>query len=292
MIRSMTGFARSESEAPQGQLLWELRSVNHRFLEAQVKLPEGFRALEPEARQLIARHVRRGKVDASLTLRTANAQPARATLNPELVRELIGHARSIASAMGATGATPLDPVDILRWPGVLMEEETASLEDCHPLALEGLERAVIELTASRDREGARLAELLETRCADILVRVAAVRARLPAVLAAIRDKLTERVKNLVATVDTDRLEMELALIAQKLDVSEELDRLEGHVAEFRATMKKKDEAAGRRLDFLLQEFNREANTLGSKSADAETTRQAVDLKVLIEQMREQVQNVE
>ena len=290
MIRSMTGFARSESQSPQGQLLWELRSVNHRFLESQVKLPEGFRALEPEARQLIAKHVRRGKVDATLTLRTANERAIRATLNPELARELIAHARTIAAEIGKTA--PLDPVDILRWPGVLSEEEAASVEDIHPLALQGLERAVAELSASRDREGARLAELLETRCAEILVRIAAVRTRLPAVLSAIRDKLTERVKSLVATVDNDRLEMELALIAQKLDVSEELDRLSGHVAEFRATMNKKDEAAGRRLDFLLQEFNREANTLGSKSADAETTRQAVDLKVLIEQMREQVQNVE
>jgi uncharacterized protein (TIGR00255 family) len=173
---------------------------------------------------------------------------------------------------------------------VLQEEET-SVEGLHPLALEALGRAVESLDATRQREGARLAELLESRCAEILVRVAAVRARLPQVLAAIRDRLTERVRNLVATVDADRLEQELVLIAQKLDVSEELDRLETHVAEFRGTMKK-EEAAGRRLDFLLQEFNREANTLASKSADAETTRLAVDLKVLIEQMREQVQNVE
>ncbi len=191
--------------------------------------------------------------------------------------------------MGETA--PLDPMDILRWPGVLQEQETR-LDALHPLALAGLERAVSDLAASRSREGVRMHDLLEGRCVEILARVAAVQARLPLVLQGIRERLAERVRSLVATVDNDRLEQELVLIAQKLDVSEELDRLGGHVAEFRATMQKQDEAAGRRLDFLLQEFNREANTLASKSADAETTRHAVDIKVLIEQMREQVQNVE
>ncbi len=285
----MTGFARSETQTPQGQLLWELRSVNHRYLEAQIKLPEGFRAIEPEARQAIGRAVRRGKLDASLTLRTSGERQLHAELNPEFARELIGHAQSLAATIGKTA--PLNPVDILRWPGVLQEQETR-LETLHPLALEGLGRAIADLSASRDREGARMHELLESRCAEILTRIAAVRARLPVVLAAIRDKLSERVRTLAPTVDPDRLEQELGLIAQKLDVSEELDRLQGHVTEFRDTMQKTDEAGGRRLDFLLQEFNREANTLASKSADAETTRAAVDLKVLIEQMREQVQNVE
>jgi uncharacterized protein (TIGR00255 family) len=288
MIRSMTGFARIELQTPQGQLLWELRSVNHRYLEVQVKLPDGFRALEADARALVAQTVRRGKLDASLALRVTGERPLHATLNPELAREVIGHAQALAAVIGKTA--PLDPVDILRWPGVLQEEESR-VEALHPLALESLGQAVEALGAAREREGARLAELLESRCAEILVRVAAVRTRLPAVLAAIRDRLHERVRTLVATVDAQRLEQELALIAQKLDVSEELDRLEAHVAEFRDTMQR-EQAAGRRLDFLLQEFNREANTLASKSADAETTRQAVDLKVLIEQMREQVQNVE
>ncbi len=285
----MTGFARSETPSPVGQLLWELRSVNHRYLEAQIKLPDGFRVIEADARQVIGRTVRRGKIDASLTLRVAGERQLHATLNPEFARELIGHAQTLVAAIGK--AAPINPVDILRWPGVLREEES-QLETIHPLALEGLERAVADLTSSRAREGARMHELLDGRCTEILTRIAAVRARLPVVLAAIRDRLNERVRNLVATVDSDRLEQELVLIAQKLDVSEELDRLDGHVTEFRATMNKKDEPAGRRLDFLLQEFNREANTLASKSADAETTRQAVDLKVLIEQMREQVQNVE
>ncbi|MBM4195838.1 MAG: YicC family protein [Gammaproteobacteria bacterium] len=289
----MTGFARTENATALGQLAWELRSVNHRYLEAQVKLPEGFRAIETDARALIGRLVKRGKLDASLNLRSSGERQLHARLNQAFAREVIDHANSLQKLIAGSGSTvaPIDPVDILRWPGVLHEEET-KVETLHGLALETLEAAVAQLNASRGREGARLQELLESRCAEILVRVAAVRARLPAVLTAIRERLTERVKSLVATVDNDRLEQELALIAQKLDVAEELDRLEGHVTEFRAAMKKHDEAAGRRLDFLLQEFNREANTLASKSADAETTRHAVDLKVLIEQMREQVQNVE
>lgn len=289
MIRSMTGFARSETATPQGQLLWELRSVNHRYLEATLKLPDGFRAIESEARALVGRHLRRGKLDGSLSLRVGGERPLHAKLNRELARDVIGHARSLAVAI--EDAAPIDPMDVLRWPGVLQEQET-SLDALHPVALAALEAALADLAASRAREGARLNELLESRCAEVLARVAAVRARLPAVLAAIREKLAEKVRSLAASVDPERLEQEIVLVAQKIDVAEELDRLEGHVAEFRATMKKKDEAAGRRLDFLLQEFNREANTLASKSADAETTRHAVDLKVLIEQMREQVQNVE
>jgi uncharacterized protein (TIGR00255 family) len=289
MIRSMTGFARSETQTPQGQLLWELRSVNHRYLEIQAKLPEGFRAIEAEARQLISRGVRRGKVDASLTLRTTGERQQHIALNLPFAREIIAHATKLYGSIG--NPAPIDAVDILRWPGVI-EEQAAAAETAHPLALQGLEQALAELTASRGREGARINELLESRCAEILVRVTAVHARLPQVLQAIRDKLAERVRSLATSIDPDRLEQELALIAQKLDVSEELDRLAVHVSEFRGTMNKPDEPAGRRLDFLLQEFNREANTLASKSADAETARQAVDIKVLIEQMREQVQNVE
>ena len=290
MIRSMTGFARSETQSPQGVLVWELRSVNHRYLEAQIKLPEGFRAIEPEARQVIAGDVRRGKLDAGLTLRAGDERRLQATLNLEFARELITHAQTLAAAIGK--AAPINPVDLLRWPHVLQEEEV-ELDSVYPLALQGLARAVGELAASRAREGARLRDLLDSRCAEILTRVAAVRARLPVVLAAIR-RTVDRAGAAASsrTLDPDRLEQEIVLVAQKLDVSEELDRLQGHVAEFRDAMNKKDEAAGRRLDFLLQEFNREANTLASKSADAETSRQAVDLKVLIEQMREQVQNVE
>jgi uncharacterized protein (TIGR00255 family) len=289
MIRSMTGFARSETDSPLGRLLWELRTVNHRYLETQIRLPEALRGIEAEARLLIARAARRGKLDATLTLRVETAARRPAALDVECATEVIGHARHIETLIGSAGA--IDPIDILRWPGVLREEQPAP-EELQPLALAGLARALDELGASRDREGTRLQELLDSRCEEILGHVAAVRQRLPEVLGAIRARLEDRVRGLATPLEPGRLEQELVLIAQKLDVSEELDRLGSHVAEFRAAMRREGEAAGRRLDFLLQEFNREANTLASKSADAETTRRAVDLKVLIEQLREQVQNVE
>lgn len=290
MINSMTGFARSTTESPLGQLLWELRTVNHRYLDTQFRLPEGFRAIEAEARQVVARSLRRGKCDATLSVHATKVTgAAQSRLNPERAGEIIAHAATLAGQLD--NPAPIDPTTILRWPGVLEERET-SADEAFPLALSSLEAAVAELAASRSREGARLEELLEERCAGVLVHVAAVRERLPQVLQSIRDKLGEKVRSLAGNIDPERLEQELVLVAQKLDVSEELDRLEGHVAEFRATMAKTEEPAGRRLDFLLQEFNREANTLASKSADTETTRHAVDLKVLIEQMREQVQNVE
>lgn len=289
MINSMTGFARSTSDSPVGQLLWELRTVNHRYLDTQLRLPEGFRAIEAEARQLVARSLRRGKCDATLSVHATAGTAGPGKLNLERASEVIAHAMTLARQLD--NPAPIDPVSLLRWPGVIEEREVA-VDEAFPLALASLEAAVAELAASRSREGARLEGLLEERCAGILVHVAAVRERLPQVLQAIREKLGEKVRSLAGSIDPERLEQELALLAQKLDVSEELDRLEGHVAEFRATMAKADEPAGRRLDFLLQEFNREANTLASKSADAETTRHAVDLKVLIEQMREQVQNVE
>lgn len=288
MLRSMTGFARSQSTTALGEASWELRSVNHRYLEVQLKLPEGFRALEPELRQAITRGIRRGKVDAALSWRPTSAHAGTATLDLAYARELITHAERVAAEIARPGA--INPVTILGWPGVLQQAD-AALATVFPAVLGGLERAVHELAASRTREGSRICEMLAGRCAEIDSRIAVLRARLPEVLRHIRDRLTERVRSLTVSADPARIEQEIVLLAQKLDVSEELDRLEAHVAELRSTLQQ-DEPAGRRLDFLLQELNREANTLASKSADADTTRQAVDLKVLIEQMREQVQNVE
>lgn len=288
MIRSMTGFARSQSATPLGEALWELRSVNHRYLEVQVKIPEGFRSLEPDVRQAIARGIRRGKVDAAFSWRPVSGHTSAVTLDMDYARELIGHAERVAAEIRQPGS--INPVALLGWPGVLQQTDTA-LETVFPAVLAGLDRAVHELAASRAREGARIRDMLEARCADVQSRVAALRVRLPEVLTQMRDRINERVRSLAASIDPARMEQEIALLAQKIDVAEELDRLEAHVAEFRGTMDQ-PEPAGRRLDFLLQEFNREANTLASKSADAETTRQAVDIKVLIEQMREQVQNVE
>lgn len=288
MIRSMTGFAQSDTATPQGVLLWELRSVNNRYLEVQLRLPELFRPIENEVRQLAAARLGRGRIEASLSLRNPQGQLAASQLNLALARQIIGHARALADEIRNTAA--LNPLELLRWPGIL-EQEEQDLSALLPMAVAGFDAALTDLDDARGREGARIEEMFERRLADIESGVAAVVARLPVVLARIRERLAERIEALGIPADRERLEQEIALLAQKLDVSEELDRLTAHIAEFRGNLRS-GIPVGRRLDFLVQEFNREANTLASKSADADTTRQAVDIKVLIEQIREQVQNVE
>ncbi len=288
MIRSMTGFAQSDTATPQGVLLWELRSVNNRYLEVQLKLPELFRPIENEVRQLAAARLGRGRIEASLSLRNPQGQPAASQLNLALARQIIGHARALADEIRNTAA--LNPLELLRWPGIL-EQEEQDFSALLPMAIAGFDAALTDLDDARAREGARIGEMFERRLAEIESGVAAVVARLPTVLARIRERLAERIEALGIPADRERLEQEIALLAQKLDVSEELDRLTAHIAEFRNNLRS-GIPVGRRLDFLVQEFNREANTLASKSADADTTRQAVDIKVLIEQIREQVQNVE
>lgn len=288
MIKSMTGFARSETQREDVRLVWELRSVNHRYLDVQLKIPEGFRAIEQEFRKAISERVSRGKIDAALMLHWGAEHAPATRLNMPFAVSLIGHLQNLSAAIDKPAA--ISPVAVLRWPGVL-EEAESDLESVFPLAKSGLEKAVEGLCASRSSEGATVQSLLEQRCVQVEQLVTEVQARLPEVLQQIRQKLGERVRSLQAQPDQDRLELELAIIAQKLDVSEELERLLGHVGEVRAALAQ-DAPVGRRLDFLMQELNREANTLASKSADGDTTRQAVDLKVVIEQMREQVQNVE
>lgn len=296
MLRSMTGFARSETTTPEGQLLWEIRSVNHRYLEIQLKLPEAFRALDPEIRQRMSARIGRGRVEATLTVRNAGDQLRFGRLNLPLARQIIGHAATIAGEMaggaakGMGEAAPVSALDVLRWPGVL-EQEELDPGPLFPAVLALLDEALTDLTAARGREGERIGEMLERRLAEIEAQRQAVIARLPAVLEGMNERLRSRVEALNVTVDGGRLEQELTIIAQKLDVTEELDRLGSHIAEFRRILGT-EEPVGRRLDFLVQELNREANTLASKSADAETTRQAVDIKVLLEQIREQIQNVE
>jgi len=287
-INSMTGFGRIETSLPDGQLQWEIRSVNHRYLDIQLKLPEGLRIIEQDLRQLIAASIRRGKVDAILSFSRDPNQPPVTQINPVRSRQVIEHLGILAKQM--ENPAPISPVAILKWPGVL-EEEKIDPQSIFPAATEALKSAITSLSESRAREGAKTQEMLEQRCSDIESLVAAVRERLPLVLTEIRKRLDLRIEALNAQVDGDRMEQEIAILAQKMDVSEELDRLLAHVKEVRTAFKSQ-EPVGRRLDFLMQELNREANTLGSKSADAETTRQSVDLKVLIEQMREQVQNVE
>ncbi len=287
MIASMTGFARRELAGSWGTLTCELRSVNHRYLEPGFRLPEELRPLESDLRQLLAKHLKRGKVDCTVHLRGAQAAERELRVDTGALARLATALKQVSDAI--PGAS-IDAVEILRWPGVV----EASSPDSDALLGAGrklFQETLDDLGAMRLREGKRLGELIEQRCAGLAVLVTQVRTRLPEIQTRIRTRLNERVAELAASLDAERIEQEVALQLQRIDVAEELDRLGGHIEETRRVMEG-GEAAGRRLDFLMQELNREANTLASKSQDLDTTRLTVDMKVLIEQMREQVQNVE
>jgi len=287
MIASMTGFARREVTGAWGSLVCELRSVNHRFLEPGFRLPDELRSAEPEFRQRLSRELRRGKVDCTISYRRVQGAEAALEVDAKALERLLERVRDVSRHLPQHAVNVLD---VLRWPGVLRDDSNAG-EEVLAAAQSVFGATLKELVAARAREGERLLELLEARCVGLEGLVATVRARLPEVHARIRGKLEERLAELQANVDRDRLEQELALLLQRLDVDEELDRLTGHIVEIRRVIYG-SEPAWRRLDFLMQELNREANTLSSKSQDLETTRSAVDMKVIIEQMREQVQNVE
>lgn len=295
MISSMTGFARLEHSGSFGQLTCEVRSVNHRYLEPGFRLPEELRALESELRQTLARELRRGKIDCTIHLRGSHEAERELLVDDEAVDRLLARSRDIAERAAAKGlgtnhASSIDPIEVLRWPGVLRQQATET-ESLHAACRQLFGATVRQLAEARHREGERLQELVEQRCAALTELVATVRARLPEWRQRWRDKLRERLAELAVQVDGERFEQEVALILQRADVDEELDRLDGHLVEIRRVMTG-SEAAGRRLDFLMQELNREANTLSSKSQELDTTRIAVDMKVLIEQMREQIQNIE
>jgi len=283
----MTGFARRERQFPWGLLSWEMKTVNHRFLEIGCRLPEDFRSAEADFRQTIAGAVKRGKVDVALHFHPATAASS-LEVDANLLGNLTQRAQQIAAAAGS--AARIEVLDLLRWPGV-MRDDTRDTAVLIAAAQALLGEALAELTRFRDSEGGRLRDALEQRCAGLLDFAAMVAERLPEVRARMRSKLLDRIAQLATEVNQERLEQELAILAQRQDVDEELDRLRGHVTEVRKAFTVQ-EPAGRRLDFLMQELNREANTLSSKSQDIETTRAAVDMKVLIEQMREQVQNIE
>jgi uncharacterized protein (TIGR00255 family) len=297
MISSMTGFARREASGPFGELTCEMRSVNHRYLEPGFRLPEELRSLEGDLRQTLARELRRGKLDCTIHLRGAHQAERELRIDQAALQRLLAAVGEISLKMpglgglaGVGAGVRVDPLDILRWPGVLKDDapDAESLQGaCRALFLE----TVRELAAARGREGQRLRELIMQRCEALAAIVTDLRARMPELRARLRTRLQERVAELGTTVDAERFEQELVLILQRADVDEELDRLDGHITEIRRIIDG-SEAAGRRLDFLMQELNREANTLSSKSQELDTTRLAVDMKVLIEQMREQVQNIE
>jgi uncharacterized protein (TIGR00255 family) len=290
MIASMTGFARRESSGSWGTLVCELRSVNHRFLEAGFRLPDELRGAEAELRARLARQLRRGKVDCTLSYRRPQGNAGTLEVDGEALVRLLQAIDVVSRSHALREPATVNALDVLRWPGVLREDSTGG-EQLLAVAYAVFEATLEDLVAARAREGTRLRELLEQRCAALEALVEAVRARLPEVHARLRARLAERMAELGANVDRERLEQEVALLLQRLDVDEELERLTGHIAEVRRVIGG-SEPAGRRLDFLMQELNREANTLSSKSQDLETTRTAVDMKVLIEQMREQVQNAE
>ncbi len=291
MVRSMTAFARQDRNTEAGTLTWEVRSVNHRFLEPHLRLPDDMRSLEPAVREALSRWLNRGKVDLSLRLGGRGAQGAQGgelRVNTVLLEHLLKAADQVATRIGEPAAPHL--FDLMSWPGVL-EEAPKDLDALSSAAMELLEQALTALVEAREREGERMKTLLLERCDKLLERVAEVRGRMPEVLAGIRARIGERLAEVRDQLDESRLEQEMTLIAQRLDIDEEMDRLASHITEIRDSLGS-DEPIGRRLDFLMQELNREANTLSSKSTDAAVTRTAVDMKVLIEQMREQVQNIE
>jgi uncharacterized protein (TIGR00255 family) len=294
MIRSMTGFARAERNSESGSVVWEIRSVNHRYLEVGLRLSEELRSAESEYRQRILGAAKRGKVDAILQYRPPAGAGRGLELDEAFLEELIAKSHDVARQATARGGSleQPTPLDLLRWPGVLKERPTDGAP-LQAMALAALEEALASFAEHRGREGERIAAMLHGRCRQLEGLVHAVRARLPEVRARLTTRLQERIAALGMPADShrERVEQEIALLLTRMDVDEELDRLTSHIAEVDKALGG-DEPAGRRLDFLMQEFNREANTLSSKSQDPETTRCAVEMKVLIEQMREQVQNVE
>ena len=287
MIHSMTAFARAEQAGANGTLSWELRSVNHRYLEPHLRLPESFRDLEGAVREALRNGLSRGKVECTLRFSDDNAGKA-LQVDLERAAQLVAAAESVAGLIKQPAA--LNPLEVLGWPGVLVAD-AADPQALNQSALSLFTEALNELKNGREREGSELAKLLNERLNSILEQVVALRELVPQMLAGQRQKILDRCAEMQAELDPQRLEQELVILAQKSDVAEELDRLSTHVSEVRRVLKTGGQA-GRRLDFLMQELNREANTLGSKAFDTRSTQAAVNLKVLIEQMREQVQNIE
>ncbi|PLX62752.1 MAG: YicC family protein [Sedimenticola selenatireducens] len=288
MISSMTSFSRRESRDELGELVCELRSVNHRYLELFVRLPEELRALEPLVRERVAARLGRGKVDCLFRFVPSKSATAGVAVNERFAQQIIDAAGEVGLLLHES--VPPRAIDILRWPGVL-ETEELDLTPVHKRAAALLDETLDGLVESRQREGGRLAELIIQRCGAMREEVAKVKQLMPQLLVSLRDRLRARLAELTAELDEGRIEQEMVLLTQRLDVDEEMDRLQTHLDEVEAVLAR-DEPVGRRLDFLMQELNREANTLGSKSNDVEMTRVSVELKVLIEQMREQIQNIE
>jgi uncharacterized protein (TIGR00255 family) len=284
----MTGFSTAEARVGSFRLVWEIRSVNHRYLVLGVRLPDELRAVEPHCRELVAAAIKRGKVDCTLKIVADERGPAAARIVAGALQRL----RTLEDDVRRVfrDARALTAQEVLRWPGVL-EEPTENPEQLAEAATTCLSVALRSLAEARGREGGRIADMLAKRNEGITGLIAGIKPQLDSMQLRYRDRLKERLQRLDVQADPERLEQEIALVAQRADIAEEIDRIESHVAEIEAILRR-DEPVGRRLDFVMQELNREANTFASKVQDEALTRVAVELKVLIEQMREQVQNLE
>ena len=288
MTASMTAYGRTDETNETGHITWEIRSVNHRYLEVNIRLPEELRMLEAKIREHISRKLKRGKVDCSLRFEANEISRDGLSVNSELTSSLVKSAESIQSSM--TNPAALNAMDVLRWPGVI-NRDMIDVESISAPLLNQLDITLESVIEMRLGEGEKLKAMILERCDNITALLKAFKEKLPEIQQILRDKLTQKSQELDIELDKDRLEQEVLLLVQKSDVAEELDRLDAHLGEVRQVLQK-NEPVGRRLDFLMQELNREANTLGSKAANLDYTNTSVDLKVFIEQMREQIQNIE
>ena len=287
MIYSMTAFARKQLKGDWGTAVWEIRSVNQRYLETYFRLPEQFRGLETKLKETFRQRLERGKIECSLRFDADATSSTSLNMNQELARQLMQNAQWVVDQMGSG---QVNPVDILKWPGVMQAPEQ-DFDVVSEELMAGFEVTLNEFVEARAAEGANLAVFIEQRLVGISEQAANVREFMPAVHAWQKARILKKFEDAKVDLDSTRVEQELVLLAQKSDVAEELDRLDSHISEARNVLKKGG-AIGRRLDFMMQEFNREANTLGSKAINTDITAAAVECKVLIEQMREQVQNIE
>lgn len=288
MTKSMTAFARTQNNTEQGELICELRSVNSRFLELHFKLPENFRVNEMKYRALLQNRLTRGKVECHIRFNPIDQTTGEITINEAHAKSLLDACQQINNLLHQP--SEINPVEILQWPGVIKESKL-DMEVLFEACEANLQSAIDDLIANREREGQRMQDHILQRCHAIQKIIDQTRHNMPEIQQRYQKKLRERLDEINIEVNNDRLEQELVHLAQKMDVDEELDRLDSHLKEINEVLQR-DEAVGRRLDFLMQELNREANTLGSKSFDSASTKASVELKVLIEQMREQIQNIE
>lgn len=287
MIYSMTGYARQEIKAEWGSAVWEIRSVNQRYLETYIRLPEQFRSLESVLRERLRKKLARGKVECSLRFEVNQSNQGELKINQVLAEQVIQAAKSIQDM---TGSGNINPFQVLQWPGV-MEAQEQDLDSINKDLLKAFDATVQDFIAARASEGENVKGMIEQRLVAISEESAKVRLHMPEIIEWQKERLNKKFEDAKVELDPSRLEQELILLAQKVDVAEELDRLDSHVKETTGILNKGG-ACGRRLDFMMQEFNRESNTLASKSINTDVTNSAVELKVLIEQMREQIQNIE